>query len=203
MEMKERPPYVRFEVRAEEDRNASIESGHYVARNVAYALITPPGSKDCVEKIAEEWIDGIKAKARNGEYPPEWAAHFAAAYKQWQEENTIPENGTPIKGWQLLSPAMQQQILSANVRTVEDLAVLNENGLSRIGMGARDLQQKAKAWLEEGATKGAVAAKYSALLVEVDALKDRITTLEREKADLQAQVGRKRKQQQPQEDEVI
>ena len=29
------PPYVKFEWRAVEDRNASIEGGHYVARDVA------------------------------------------------------------------------------------------------------------------------------------------------------------------------
>lgn len=33
-----RPPYVTFEFRAEEDRAASIEAGHYVSKDVAYAL---------------------------------------------------------------------------------------------------------------------------------------------------------------------
>ena len=51
MEAKQdRPPFVNFEVRAEEDRTASIEQGHYVAVDVDYALITPAGSRDCVER---------------------------------------------------------------------------------------------------------------------------------------------------------
>lgn len=197
MEMQERPPYVRFEVRAEEDRTASIEAGHYVAKNVAYALITPAGSKDCVEKVAEDWLAQIARQSRDGGYPPQWVEHFKAAFKQWQEDNTIPESGTPIKGWQLLSPAQQQQILSANVRTVEDLAVLNEAGLARIGMGARDLQQKAKAWLEEGQSKGSVAAKNAAMQVELDALKERLTALETENARLREK-GDKRRRPEPQ-----
>ena len=32
--LEERPPFVRFEVRAEEDRQASIEAGHYVGKDV-------------------------------------------------------------------------------------------------------------------------------------------------------------------------
>lgn len=195
MEMTERPPYVRFEQRAEEDRNSSIESGHYVARNVNYALITPPGSKDCVEKIAEEWLAQIKTKARDGTFSPQWAEHFAFAFKQWQEENTIPETGTPIKGWALLSPAMQAQVLQANIRTVEDLAVMNETGLSRVGMGARDLQNKAKAWLAEAASIGSVASQNAALQMQLEQAVERMALLEEENKALSAQVGKKQKQQ--------
>lgn len=195
MEMQERPPYVRFEVRAEEDRQASVDAGHYVAKNVVFALITPPGSKDVVEKVAEEWLAQIKDKANKGEYPPEWSRHFHAAYEQWKEQNTIPENGTPIIGWQLISPAMQKQVLSANVRTVEDLATLNEAGLSRIGMGARDLQNKARAWIEEGASRGKVAAQNAALQVENEQMKERIAALEAQVNEMAGKLSRKRKQQ--------
>ena len=195
MEMTESPPYVRFEQRAEEDRNASIDAGHYVAKNVNYALITSPGSKDCVEKIAEDWLAQIKEKARDGSFPAQWAEHFAYVFKHWQEENTIPETGTPIKGWAMLSPAMQQQVIQANIRTVEDLAVMNESGLQRIGMGARDLQNKARAWLAEAASVGSVAAKNAALELKLEAALERIVTLEEENKVLAAQVAKKQKQQ--------
>lgn len=195
MEMTERPPYVRFEQRAEEDRNASIEAGHYIAKNVNYALITPPGSKDCVEKVAEDWLAQIKDKAREGTFSPQWADHFAFAFKQWQEENTIPETGTPIKGWALLSPAMQQQVLAANIRTVEDLAVMNESGLARVGMGARDLQRKAAAWLEEARSTGAVASKNAALEMRLEQALDRIVALEDENKALADRLGKKQRQQ--------
>jgi uncharacterized small protein (DUF1192 family) len=195
MEMTDRPPYVRFEQRAEEDRNASIEAGHYIAKNVNYALITPPGSKDCVEKVAEDWLTQIKDKAREGTFSPQWAAHFEFSFKQWQEENTVPENGTPIKGWALLSPAMQQQVLAANIRTVEDLAVMNESGLARVGMGARDLQRKAAAWLEEARSTGAVASKNAAMQMQVEQMQQRIAALEDENKTLAAQSSKKQRQQ--------
>lgn len=178
MDFAERPPYVQFEIRAEEDRSASIKAGHYVAKNIAYALITPPGSRDCIEMIATEWLDNIKAKARAGTFNPKWAEHFEYAFKEWTNDNAIPENGAPIKGWPLASPAMQQQIIQANVRTVEDLASANEQTLARIGMGARDLKTKAAAWLEAASGTGTVAARNAALQIENEQLKERIAALE-------------------------
>lgn len=178
MDFAQRPPYVRFETRAEEDRNATIAAGHYVGRNVDYALITPQGTKDVVEKIASEWLEQLMAKAAAGEYPADWARHFEATYAQWKETNTIPEHGAPIKGWQLLSPAQQQQILAANIRTVEDLAAANEVALMRIGMGGRDLKQKAQAWLEAAQDKGGLAAKNAALEAELASLRAEVAELQ-------------------------
>ena len=45
----ERPAYVRFERRPMEDKAASIREGRYVAKDVDFALVTPPYSNDCVE----------------------------------------------------------------------------------------------------------------------------------------------------------
>lgn len=177
MDMNNRPPYVRFETRAEEDRNASIEKGHYVARNVDYALITPQGSKDVVERIAEDWLAQIARQAQENGYPQPWVDHFRSAYNQWKETNTIPETGTPIRGWQLLSPAQQAQVLSANIRTVEDLAVSNESSLIRMGMGSRDLQSKARAWLEAAEGPGKLAAENAALKTKLEALEAQVAEL--------------------------
>lgn len=187
MEMAERPPYVRFETRAVEDRNASIEAGHYVAKNVDFALITPPGTKDCVERPAEEWLLQNRDKARAGTLDPKWAESFDYAYKQWKLENAIPEMGTPIKGWPVLSPAQQVSCLAANVRTVEDLAALHENGLQRIGMGARDLQNKAKAWLSAAEDKGKIASENAALLAENESLRNEVDNLRRRLEALESQ----------------
>ena len=42
---KERPCYIEFELRADEDRNASIEAGMPVFKDVEYAKFTPAGSQ--------------------------------------------------------------------------------------------------------------------------------------------------------------
>jgi hypothetical protein len=52
----DRPCFVQFETRAIEDRESSLREGYYVAREVIFAIVMPPGSQDTVEKVAEEWI---------------------------------------------------------------------------------------------------------------------------------------------------
>lgn len=158
-----KPPYVDFETRPVEDREASIKQGSYVTKDVNYALITPQGSKDKIEKVAEEWLADIEKAAREDRFPMQWVAAYKSAYQQYMEGLEIPLDGTPILGWQLASPSQQKNIITANIRTVEDLAAANEQALVAIGMGARMLKERAVSWLATATDTGKVAAENEAL----------------------------------------
>lgn len=193
-QMAERPPYVQFETRTAEDRDSSIREGRYIAKNVDYVLITPAGSKDIVERSAEEWLKEMNRKATQDPpgYNPIHAKHFNDLYEAWKENRELPESGTPIRGWQMLSPAEQENVISANVKTVEDLAVLNEQGLTRIGMGARALQSKAKDWLAAAQDTGKVSAELSSLKVKVEEQDRQIAELIQTNRELMAELKAKR-----------
>lgn len=147
----ERPPYVEFEYRAVHNRAASEEKGHAVYENVAFAMITPAGSRDCVEKVAEDWLNYIDKQAQEGRYNPAWARGFRANFKEWLTGNEVPEIGTGLRQWPQITPAELKMCLGANIRTVEDLAVANEPTLQRIGMMGRVLKDKAETWLKASA----------------------------------------------------
>lgn len=171
-EMDARPPYVMFEVRPVEDRAASIEQGRYVAKDVIFAVVTPAGTKDKIEKVAEDWFAGIKANVREGRFPAQWLTAYEAQFEAFKKNEEVPEIGTPIKTWPALSPAQVKNILGANIRTVEDLADANEEALMRIGMGSRGLKDKAKAWLQSAEKKGIPAEKLAALEAENTQLRE-------------------------------
>ena len=173
MSQEARPPYVTFETRQVEDRTASIDAGHYVAKDVHYAIITPSGSKDRLEKIAEEWLKDIEAAVREERFPAQWAEGYKAGYKAFLEGKELPEDGTPILTWPPLSPAQVRTIIDADVRTVEDLAAANEATLTRIGIGGRAFKQQAQAWLDTVKDTGKVAAELTALRKENENLKKR------------------------------
>lgn len=155
-EMEERPPYVRFEQRAVEDRNKTLESGVFSYRDVDYVLVTPHGSRDVHEEKAEQWLEKQRVGSKHGRVPWKHVEYYEHAYKAYKDGLETPENGTPIRGWALISNAQQAQILQSGIRTVEDLASAPEEGLQAIGMGARALKQKAAAWLASAETgKGA------------------------------------------------
>ena len=186
--LEERPPYVRFEVRAEEDRQASLDAGHYVGKDVHYALITPMGSKDCIERKADEWFDKLKQDVAEGRCPREWLAAFKEVYKEWCEGREAPVNGTPITDWPPVSPSQVKTLLSLHVRTVEDLAAANEEVLSRIGMGGRALKQRAVDWLTSASSTGVASGEITALKAQNENLQARNEQLETQLKELAAKV---------------
>ena len=187
-QLEERPPFVRFEVRAEEDRQASLEAGHYVGRDVHYALITPMGSKDCIERKADEWFDKLKQDVAEGRCPREWLAAFKEIYKEWCEGREAPVNGTPITDWPPVSPSQVKTLLSLHVRTVEDLAAANEEVLSRIGMGGRALKQRAVDWLTSASSTGVASGEITALKAQNENLQARNMQLEAQLKELAIKV---------------
>lgn len=189
----DRPPYFTFSMKAVEDRNASIESGHYVARDVAYVSITQIGSRDMVEREAEKWLVQCRQQMSDGRLPAPWLREYEMAYKEWKAGNEIPLNGTPIKTWPVASPAQQKMLEELKVRTVEDLAQLTEEGVSHMGIGARSLIQKANEWLESAQSVGISSEKLHALGQENVSLKERITSLEEQLQALMIQVSAEKK----------
>lgn len=190
-----RPPYVRFKRVAVRDHAKSADAGYEVTRDEDFACITPPGSRDCVEKVAAEWLREIEAKSRNGDqgWPFEFVQGFRMAYEQYLQQNEMPPMGTPVRGFPLLQPSEQQRCLSANILTVEDLATANEQALSRIGMGARAMSEKASTWLrsrDDGSAK--VASENVNLRAENDRLKDQLAKAQESIRDLERELKQKK-----------
>lgn len=199
LELKEeRPAYVRFETRAVEDRNASIEKGHYVTKNVDYALITPPFSKDCVSQEVTVWLKTMDENVSAGRLPSRWRDNYKQQYEAWKRNEDVPLDGTPIKGWPLLSPAQQANLIAINVRTVEDLAAINDEGQKRYGMGALDLKNKAQAWIKSASSLGSVVQENASLKARVTDQEKTIQSMSEQLQELSArldQLDPKRKKQ--------
>lgn len=183
--MPQRPPYVQFEQRAVEDRNATIKAGGLVMRDVDYVIVMQVGSKDTAEKEALDWLNDLDRLAQNGNYPIEWAQHFRRQYESWKAGHEVPELGLSVRQWPSLSKAQAENLLAAGVRTVEDVATMNEQTMQRVGMGARELQRKARAYVDSRETNKA-AEQIAALQAEVENRDATITGLEQRLAKLEA-----------------
>lgn len=159
----DRPPYVQFEVQSVEDRGASLQQGHYITKDVVFAVVTPAGSKDRIPRQADDWFAQLEQQVQEGRFPREWLNHYKAAYDAFKSDREPPLHGTSIRHLTVLSPAQVQLCLNFSVRTIEDLAAANEETLGRLGMGARMLKQKAIEWLESSKTVGQQVEKITAL----------------------------------------
>jgi hypothetical protein len=203
--MQERPPYVRFALQTVETRDAN---GGSITRDVEHVLVTPAGSKDVHVAEAEAWIAQKERLARETppQFNPQWAQQFRASYQIWKQGVEVPTHGTPIRSWPVASPSEVKRCIDANVLVVEDLAIANENALAQIGMGARAMKDKARAWLAERDGPGANVQRVSALEVENTDLKRQIEDLRETVRSLGAKMADRerkpytRKQSQPQDD---
>lgn len=184
-----RPPYVTFETKGLEDRAASIEKGHYCTVDIDYAIITPQGSKDRIEREVKDWFANLSQQSLEGRFPREWLTHFQASYKAWKDGQELPLSGTPILTWPVVSPAQVKSLLEAQIRTVEDLAGANEESLSRIGMGGRSLKDKAVSWMTQASSGGKVTEELSSMRQANADLKARNDTLEKQLRELAAKVA--------------
>lgn len=155
-------PYVTFEMRPQETRDAE---GKVTYTDVAWAKVMAPGTRDVLEKKADDWVAGLRQHADGGRIPSTWPDEYANALKSFIKGEELPVHGTPIRTWPPLTPAQRKAVLGANVLTVEDLANANDEMKTRIGMGANNLVQIAQTWVKDAAGPGALAAKLDAALV--------------------------------------
>lgn len=198
----ERPPYVRFESKTVEDKAATLAAGRYVGKDVHYAIVTPTYSKDEMPYKVDRWLEGVEKYVRDGRMNPKWLDMWKDAYQRWKNGQEIPLNGTPIRGWGLIAPSMQETLIRMNCLTVEDLAAVNDEGMKRIGMGALDLKNKAKNWLQAMKDHGPIASQMTALEQENKILKSQVETLGAQVAALRTSPATPFVQPVHQEDEI-
>lgn len=180
------PPYVRFETKAVEDRTQQLAQGRYGFKDVDFAHITRPGSRDTVVKEALVWLADVERGAQDGRVPVEWPRAFRAGYEAWKKGQELPVQGTPIKGWGGATPAQQETLVALGVRVVEELAAAPEEVCQRIGIGALTLKQKAQAWLLAAKDQGAVSEQVATLLRDNEALRRQLDELLASVAELKA-----------------
>lgn len=182
--MEDRPVYIRFEMREVEDRAASVAEGHYVGKDVPFVLVTPPGGNLVFDAPAEEWLE----RKRQDKFHQ----HYVASFKAWKEGEAEPEIGTSIRSWPVASPANIAACISANIKTVEDLATAPAQAIQRIGMGGVALQQKAQAWLQTAQDRGKTAEQVATLSRDCAELKAQNEELTKQVEALLAASGTKR-----------
>lgn len=165
---KEQFPLIRFEKVATEDRNASIQAGRRITKDVDMVFVKQIGEKDEVMRDANEWIKQLyeKASGDNGmkpSIPMEWHEFAKKSYDSWQKGYEAPRDGTPVREWPILTPAQVQNLHTMHTFTVEEIAKWTENAVVMYGMGGRELRDKARLWLESGDAK---AEQIQALQIE-------------------------------------
>lgn len=186
--MKARPPHIKFQLQPVEDRTASIDAGHPVFKDVPFVIITPQGSKDSVSKPVKDWLESTDQQVREERLPADWAEKFHAAFAHWTRGEELPVEGTALANWPVITPGQLATCKSVHVLTIEDLALLNDEGVRRLGMGGLALKQLAKKYLDASAGPGKLMAENVALSLKFEDSEARRIELEERLVRLEALV---------------
>lgn len=165
-----KPAYIEFAAVAKHLPKRSEAEGRYVAVDVDMVTVRQLGAPDSSIFEVTRWLAQNKQDVTAGRLPREHADYYEKAYRYWKEGQEMPCEGTPIKGWAVISPAQADTIIRFGLRTVEQLATINGEVMQRIGMGAVDIKNKAMAWVAQAQDKGPLTMQMSALQKQNDVL---------------------------------
>lgn len=149
--------YARFYWRPKKDEAASAAEGRPIFKDTEYVEIIAAGNSNNIVARPVSDMDRVR---------------FRQAYAKFKEGDADQLVGTPLIELPWLTRSQVEELAYMKIRTVEQLATLNDAACGIPGMF--DLKRKAEAWVK----KAEGAAPFTALQKENEDLKARIAALE-------------------------
>ena len=164
---------VKFFYQTIKDETASKEQGRAVFKDCEFIDIRIPGMRG-------------SGATRRASYRDK--QRFPRHYSAFQQRVELPEEGTPLSEWPLVSRSLAEELAFLGVKTVESLASIADSSAGDI-MGGLTLKAKANKWLEK-AKNDVSLEQMEAELAKRDTL---IANMQAQLDELQAASKPKRK----------
>jgi hypothetical protein len=173
--------FVQFYMEAIKNEEESLAQGRPIFNDREFIKIIPVGDRNTVicEPVTEEHRH-----------------RFANQYAAFKNQQIQPQSGTPLEEWAPLTKSQVMTMKAVNVHTVEQLAAVSDGNLTNLGMGARELREKAIVYIETAQSNAmplAAQQKINDLEKQVEALKNQLAGFERD-PEVAKKRGRPRKE---------
>lgn len=170
---------VTFKLHPTLDEPASQKEGRAVYKEIELCEISFAANKQTVGGWpAHEAFGWTTDDVTGMRMPQTYAMKYNEQYLKFKNGEGQGANGTSIDKAPFLSPAKRLELKALKIYTVEALAGLDGNNLKMLGMGGRDLKNKATLYLDEQAGGADVARITEALSAKDDLI-----------AEMQAQIA--------------
>ncbi len=100
-----------------------------------------------------------------------WAV-IEPKYRNWKQGEKLPEEGTALASWPFLNVDEVRAFQAAGIRTVEEVAGMNDAAMGRVAVPAIREKRKAARQLLENADKVEMQTQIEALQKQIAELKD-------------------------------
>lgn len=159
--------FVEFYVRPERMNYKSEQAGREIYEDKEFVKITCPGAPP---RVVER-----EATAQDKE-------RFSQQYAAFKRHEKVLVEGTPLTEIPSIGKAQALNMNGHGIYTVEQLAELPDQALEAIGLGGRELREKAKALL----SKASDGAEVSKLVSDNKDLREQLKVMQQQVAALQA-----------------
>ena len=153
-----------------EDKKETNRRGRPFYKDVEFVKIVTPGDKNAI------YLQPASQKHRE---------RFPKAYAAFKSGQIVAEDGTPIEHWPMVGRSQALNFRAYGIHTVEALATLHDGNLESLGREARDLREKAKAFLKQADDTAAVQK----LAMEKQSMADQMQAMQGQIADLAKRLG--------------
>lgn len=168
-----------FKLHPSLDEAASTREKRAIYKEIELCEISFAANKQTVGGFPAHEVFGWSVDDVTGvRVPQTYAMKYNEQYLKFKNGEGQAANGTGLEKLPFLSPAKCLELKALKIFTAEALAGLDGNNLKMLGMGGRDLKNKAAAFLEDQAG-GADVLRMS------EALSERDTQI----AEMQAQIA--------------
>ena len=167
-----------------ENKKKSRQQGRPIYDDVEVCEIRFAGSKE-IYVFPSTQVSHWENDEETGEHRQlTYAERFPRQYQQFKAKQSQTKSGTPLDYIPFLTDAKRAELRALSIYTVEALAELDGQPLKNLGIGGRDLKNKAVAYLENANHDGVIMRQQQ----QIDELLTRIKSMEAEHR-LQAGMG--------------
>jgi len=157
--LKERRPvtaYIEFKTESVEDPIKTKNTGVPAFKDMDVVRIYHNDGKSVAEARAKDFIAHLRRYLPGGDFHKPgnidvdmygFAQYVLPQFDAWKAGQEVRPDGTPLRDWPFLTPAQRDTLNHFNVKTVEQLAAMEERALAGIMLGSLELQQQALNYL--------------------------------------------------------
>lgn len=128
--------------------------------------------------------------------PAAWRA-LEPYYEAWRKGQEEPVNGTSLDVCAFLTKGQIKALKEIYIRSVEDLAGMDDTAMQHIGMGARAMKTKAQAFLDANKGHAVIAEKMAEKDRQIENLTLQLSDLTKALNEMRAEMPEKRKPGRP------
>lgn len=151
------------------------------------------------KKTVFPWLDILKERLRNKQISEDYFRYCKDSFDRFVENREGPLDGTPLKEWAGVNEGVKKKAIEMGINTIELLAELSEEGITSLGMGARNAKTAAQAYLQRvsnidvDATKAVRLEQDNAEMREqMEAMQKQLTALEAKKEEVKGRATKKK-----------